>query len=67
MELYIKQDFILEGLKDYGFKYVKNEKREVYQNQGIEVDAATRLIRSTSKCDLYLIINMYNDNLIDLK
>ena len=28
MELYIKNDFILKGLKDYGFKHVKNEKKE---------------------------------------
>lgn len=67
MELYIKNDFILEGLIDYGFKHVKNEKKEVYQNQGIEVDVETRLIRSTSKCDLSLIIKMYDNNLLETK
>ena len=67
MNIYIKKDFILDGLKDYNFKYIKNDKKEVYSNNGIEVDIETRQVKSTSKCDLYLIIKMYNDNLLEIK
>lgn len=67
MNIYIKKDFILDGLKDYNFKYIKNDKKEVYSNNGIEVDIETRQVKSTSKCDLYLIIKLYNDNLLEIK
>lgn len=67
MNIYIKKDFILEGLKDYNFKYIKNDKKEVYSNNGIEVDIETRQVKSTSKCDLYTIIKLYNDNLLEIK
>lgn len=67
MNIYIKKDFILDGLKDYNFKYIKNDKKEVYSNNGIEVDIETRQVKSTSKCDLYTIIKLYNDNLLEIK
>lgn len=67
MNIYIKKDFILEGLKDYNFKYIKNDKKEVYSNNGIEIDIETRQVKSTSKCDLYTIIKLYNDNLLEIK
>lgn len=67
MNIYIKKDFILDGLKDYNFKYIKNDKKEVYSNNGIEIDIETRQVKSTSKCDLYLIIKLYNDNLLEIK
>lgn len=67
MNIYIKKDFILDGLKDYNFKYIKNDKKEVYSNNGIEIDVETRQVKSTSKCDLYLIIKLYNDNLLEIK
>lgn len=67
MNIYIKDNYILEGLKDYNFKYIKNDKKEVYSNNGIEIDVETRQVKSTSKCDLYLIIKLYNDNLLEIK
>lgn len=67
MNIYIKDNYILNGLKDYNFKYIKNDKKEVYSNNGIEIDVETRQVKSTSKCDLYTIIKLYNDNLLEIK
>lgn len=67
MELIVPNNYILEGLKDFGFKYVKNEKKEVYQNQGIEVDVKTRKVNIVGKADPYIILSLYLHGLIDLK
>ena len=67
MELLLKDDVILARLKDYGFKYVKTEKKEVYQNQGIEVDVNTSKVTITGKADPVIIVKLYLNSIIYLK
>lgn len=67
MELVVPNNYMIEGLKDFGFKYVKNEKKEVYQNQGIEVDVKTRKLSIIGKADPSVIISLYLHSLINIK
>ena len=65
-KIFLKQDVFLPLLKEYGFEYIKNEKKECYKGSGYEVECDTREIKSTSKCNLALLLLLYNNNLLDI-
>ena len=45
----VKEDYIIEGLKDYGFKYDSNKR--TYKKSGLEVDERTKTLECVDKCD----------------
>lgn len=67
MKIYLKENFIIKALEDYGFKLIENEKKKVYQAYGLEIDLKSKEVKSTSKTDLTIIIKMYNDNILEIK
>lgn len=44
----IREDYYLEGLLDYGFKY--NNKSKCYEKSGLVVDEKSREVYSNDKC-----------------
>ena len=66
MKIYIKKDFFLPSLKEYGFKEIQTEKKHIYQNSGLEIDVQTLELKTTSKTDLILFLRMYNDNILEI-
>lgn len=66
-KVYLKEDVILPILKDYGFKEKELEKKKIYTGNGYEVDFETREIKSTSKSDLTILIELYDRNYIECK
>lgn len=65
--VYLKNDVILKCLEDYGFKLVDNDKKTCYTGNGFEIDVKTREIKSTNKSNLYILIILYNNNLLEIK
>lgn len=45
----VKEDYIIEGLKDYGFKYDSNKR--TYKKSGLEIDERTKILECVDKCD----------------
>lgn len=45
----VKEDYIIEGLKDYGFKY--DSDKRTYKKSGLEVDERTKTLECVDKCD----------------
>ena len=45
----VKEDYIIEGLKDYGFKYDSNKR--TYKKSGLEVDECTKTLECVDRCD----------------
>ena len=55
----VKEDYIIEGLKDYGFKYDSNKR--TYKKSGLEVDELTKTLECVGKCeskDLSVILEL---------
>ena len=55
----VKEDYIIEGLKDYGFKYDSNKR--TYKKSGLEVDEHTKTLECVDKCeskDLSVILEL---------
>ena len=66
MKIFIKDDFYLPTLKEYGFKEVQTEKKHSYQSSGVEIDVKTLELKSTGKTDLSLFLKMYKDNILKI-
>ena len=67
-KIYIKEDLILDYLKDFNFKYSKKDNgKEVYSGNGMEIDVKTREVKSISKVDLLIYITLYKNNIFDIK
>ena len=66
-KLFVKEDVLLPVLQEYGFKLVETEKKNCYQCNGIEVDTNTREVKSSNKSDLILLLDLYNNNLLDIR
>lgn len=45
----VKEDYIIEGLKDYGFKYDSNKR--TYKKSGLEIDERTKILECVDRCD----------------
>ena len=55
----VKEDYIIEGLKDYGFKYDSNKR--TYKKSGLEIDERTKILECVDKCeskDLSVILEL---------
>ena len=55
----VKEDYIIEGLKDYGFKYDSNKR--TYKKSGLEIDERTKTLECVDKCeskDLSVILEL---------
>lgn len=67
-KIYIKEDLILDYLLNYNFKNNKKDNgKEVYVGNGLEIDVKTKEVKSIGKVDLLIFIQLLENNIFDIK
>lgn len=64
----INDDYCINGLEDYGFKY--DEEKKIYKLAGIIVDSQTREVYCSGKCssnELSTLLYLFERNIITYK